>query len=427
MQMLEIESFGPINQLCFEIKDFNILVGPQAQGKSTIARLTHFFLTLKEDFKHFYIDYWNQRAAGKSDYPLNFNHISDIRNYFDNSFFNDQTEITFTYTKDLKLKLTKTSNGIQLHWDKRVFELGATIKKEMSVLLDQPKASALRAHIDLQIIAIVSKYVDDFFGFSQISIYIPAARSIVTAIPEQLMASPDLELDFLTQQYLKVVGRTRNKFRYYDDIIHELSKNTAEITELSEEQLRAFISSILKGTYFLDKENREFIQLANDIAVPLKFASSGQQEALWMIYLLFDLLTLSQGTILIIEEPEAHLYPDGQMEIVNLIALFSNGSNNKSLITTHSPYIIHSLNNHIYAGNLAKTQDPEAVNKVVPAKFQLPVSRVSSGFVDQGTLREIIHEELQHINPDAIDDVLDRIDDLFHQILALDPCDEVGI
>jgi predicted ATPase len=43
---LQIRNFGPINDLDIEISKFNILIGPHASGKSTIAKvlcIIHFF------------------------------------------------------------------------------------------------------------------------------------------------------------------------------------------------------------------------------------------------------------------------------------------------------------------------------------------------------------------------------------------------
>ena len=43
MQRIEIRYLGPVQELEMEIKDFNLLIGEQATGKSTVAKAIYFF------------------------------------------------------------------------------------------------------------------------------------------------------------------------------------------------------------------------------------------------------------------------------------------------------------------------------------------------------------------------------------------------
>ncbi len=56
---------------------------------------------------------------------------------------------------------------------------------------------------------------------------------------------------------------------------------------------------------------------------------------------------------MIIEEPEAHLYPEAQRQVANTLALFSN-LENQVVVTTHSPYILGQFNNLLYASRADK-------------------------------------------------------------------------
>ena len=48
MQRLEITDFGPIKTCCVEIKEFMVITGEQASGKSTIAKCIFYFNHLKD-------------------------------------------------------------------------------------------------------------------------------------------------------------------------------------------------------------------------------------------------------------------------------------------------------------------------------------------------------------------------------------------
>ena len=49
MAELVIQNFGPIRHCKIEEKRFMILIGAQASGKSTIAKVIFFFRTVAED------------------------------------------------------------------------------------------------------------------------------------------------------------------------------------------------------------------------------------------------------------------------------------------------------------------------------------------------------------------------------------------
>ncbi len=43
MQRIIVKNFGPLKDIDLEIKDYMIFLGPQASGKSTLAKLIYFF------------------------------------------------------------------------------------------------------------------------------------------------------------------------------------------------------------------------------------------------------------------------------------------------------------------------------------------------------------------------------------------------
>ena len=49
MAVIEINNLGPINHCRMDLKKFCVLTGPQASGKSTIAKAIFFFRTIKDD------------------------------------------------------------------------------------------------------------------------------------------------------------------------------------------------------------------------------------------------------------------------------------------------------------------------------------------------------------------------------------------
>ena len=91
--------------------------------------------------------------------------------------------------------------------------------------------------------------------------------------------------------------------------------------------------------------------VGDNVNIKVNFASSGQQEILWVCNVIFFYLLTERRVFLILEEPEAHLYPDSQKYISELIGLFLH-ADNFAIITTHSPYILGEFNNLLYANEI---------------------------------------------------------------------------
>ena len=58
--------------------------------------------------------------------------------------------------------------------------------------------------------------------------------------------------------------------------------------------------------------------------VPINYTSSGQQEVLWLYNELYALMLKDEKAFVIIEEPEAHIYPSLQKNILDFITFYFN-------------------------------------------------------------------------------------------------------
>jgi predicted ATP-dependent endonuclease of OLD family len=100
-------------------------------------------------------------------------------------------------------------------------------------------------------------------------------------------------------------------------------------------------------------------------------------------------------------QQEAHLFPESQMLIIQLISLLCQG-NNQILITTHSPYIVSTLNNMLYARKLSRdkfNEDKiEEINSVIRKDFWLNVQNTLIQFVQNGRITNLIDKETELID-----------------------------
>ena len=92
------------------------------------------------------------------------------------------------------------------------------------------------------------------------------------------------------------------------------------------------------------------------------------------------------------------------------------------MITTHSPYILTSINNLMQAGQLAKKDivDPRKLGQIVPKRYHVDPDDVAAYHFENGTATSIIDEEEGLIMADKIDDVSIDLSNQFNKLLDLE-------
>ena len=149
--------------------------------------------------------------------------------------------------------------------------------------------------------------------------------------------------------------------------------------------------------------------------VRLNYTSSGQQESVWIFNILMYLLTNKTKAFVIVEEPEAHLYPDAQKNISEMLALASN-CNCQVLVTTHSPYVLGAINNLIYANYLSgKNYD---VNSTIDKFFQ--IKEHNAYFVGEGKICSCLEDSDERlIRNEVIDGASEIINNVYETLFDL--------
>ena len=194
--------------------------------------------------------------------------------------------------------------------------------------------------------------------------------------------------------------------------------------ESARSMLEEFSIPFFEAIYRYDQqENNNYISFEHGLKIKLENASSGVQSVAPL------LLTIEANSrpgndiksSIVIEEPELNLYPTIQKELTEFIIERVNRSDNKLIITTHSPYILTSLDNLIQAMNAAKAH-PDSKNKIaeiVPEEKWVDFNRVACYFFEDGTCHSTLDTESQAIGASNIDDVSEALGKTFDQLLEL--------
>lgn len=122
----------------------------------------------------------------------------------------------------------------------------------------------------------------------------------------------------------------------------------------------------------------------------------------------------------IVEEPEQNLFPESQQKVVKYLLEYNNATKeNKLIISTHSPYILSSLNNSILADEVFKKTGKE-INSYGTERRVAYADVSAYQFVD-GRIFSIKDEETKLINANAIDSCSENINSDFDELLDLLP------
>ena len=81
--------------------------------------------------------------------------------------------------------------------------------------------------------------------------------------------------------------------------------------------------------------------------LPMYLASSSVNQ-LTLLYLYLKYWVSKSNNFLMMDEPEENLHPENQINLLSILLQFVSASNNKVLITTHSPILANAINNFIY-------------------------------------------------------------------------------
>lgn len=166
-----------------------------------------------------------------------------------------------------------------------------------------------------------------------------------------------------------------------------------------------WLKKILKADYVNDSDGEKFY-FDEHHWVKLMYGSSGQQEALWILMLTLIIILENRRAFVVIEEPEAHLFPIAQKDMISLIALMVNATDSQVIITTHSPYILTSSNILLYSEKVENNYRGEE-KPVIPRSIRLSYHKFAAYKVENAadSLTSLMDENSHMISTDYIDKV----------------------
>lgn len=409
MHKLILKQLGPVRECEIELNDFIVMTGPQANGKSTVAKAVYFFRTIKDDILDMMIRGTSGEKPDKWKVRLSKRLKDKFMQLFGSTYgMPNGMEAWYQYSDKMYVRIFLTLNhardggpnfvniDFSQAFEDYLFDLDQQIFTDMDPLRKEREAVRL------------TELFDDPYD----TIFIPAGRSMITLLTSQLNfifttmnEGQKRSIDYCTQRYVELILGLKPLFSnglgglLFDKQHLSQKKFNVKLVRKTKE----LIENVMKGRYqYSDGEEKLYLkQGKNKRFVKINYASSGQQETVWITNILFYYLLENKPVFLILEEPESHLYPDAQKQLAELLALFRRGGNTE-LITTHSPYVLGEFNNLIY-GEVLRARGVDGVGQVIELDKLLPPEKVSAYHVLDGQLSDAKDCEMGLIRNELID------------------------
>ncbi|WP_219697913.1 AAA family ATPase, partial [Brachyspira hampsonii] len=256
---------------------------------------------------------------------------------------------------------------------------------------------------------------------------IPAARSSLSFINNQKTKLNYESIDLVNLKFIQFIENIQHIFNNGIKGLNNKIRNKKRRHNII--QLSKKIISLMKGEYF-SENGTEYILLDSEKKerIPVNYISSGHQEILWLLNILYYFIIRNEKAFVIIEEPEAHLYPKMQKEIVDFIVHFMNMTGSTVFITTHSPYILTSTNNLLYAGKIKKEKNNDAVNEKIDKLFGkygvIDTDKINAFKLylkdNKTSYSNLINENSGEIMTELIDEISDYINETYTKLLDIE-------
>jgi predicted ATPase len=418
-ERLIIKNFGPIKEVDIELKPIMVFIGNQATGKSTISKLIALFRAwefvlnkdnFEERLKHYniasyktpesYIKFTSdsfsfELSNGKTILQEEKDHIyyKKKENYDkQRKLFNNDINSTLIKTELNNIKIELTGDG--------------NITSEREIELKKREAELnkeLEKHEIME--TALTEFAVEVFKLENYSEYIPSERIFVSIASGSFM------------------NLSSNKVPLPETLLSfgaEFEKARVDVKTLD--------IHCLSGKYKYEN-NEDRIYIGDNKHIPFRESASGFQTLIPML-LVIEYKTRSSsimGRTFIIEEPELNLFPSTQKHLTQILVekcvsyVEEIKRNNELIITTHSPYILASLNNLLLAHKIGtkNSEMAEKVSTLIPKNCWIDGNNFSAYSIEGGQLKNLVNSNTLLIAESDLDSASEEINIEFDALMDI--------
>jgi predicted ATP-dependent endonuclease of OLD family len=387
MERINIKNFGSIANAEVAIKKVVVLIGENAIGKSTIIKLISTFLWIEKALFRGSDKKWFEKENRLKNSLLPYHRIEN--------FLTKDSVIEYTG----KVYILKYSN------DKITVEKQENNNYQLPQIMYVPAErnflTYLRTTKDFKSEGALQDFEREYYN---------AANNLKRALS---LPVQNFKVEYSKRHEMLYVKNKTHKIKVTEaasglqssvplylvsDYLSKLVQNKDSHDAMTSGDIRKFqgeITSILNDNNLSDKQKHIAISTLSS-----KFNK--------------------KAFINIVEEPEQNLFPVSQMHLIkSLVSICNQNEDNKLIISTHSPYVLATINNLIIA-NKAGKKEPDKVTSKIPKHSWLNCKDVFAGIVHAGSVLPIMDAEFDIIQMEQIDSVSRVINEEFDFLYNLE-------
>lgn len=426
MRQLTITSVGPITQTAQIVYErFCILIGPQSNGKSTIAKVLSTCLWLEkeactslstdvvkngEEFKNMIEDFHRMHNYINPDksiikYSSPFIEIEYNKGVFSMSFLNN-----LSYER-MKITYVPSDRNVVTMKDIEKRDLDPTNFR--SFLFDwletnrnfdsKHKATILNLGIKYYFNAEAKERMDMLTHENGVTYEIPlydASSGMQSLVPMNVL------MHYLATDYFSNYGKgvsfeqqQKNEQLAWEVVREIMTKQYPE--EAKHKDIKIVYNELIK------KKADENDSKAIDLMVEMNH--------------LYKRLLTPKSISFILEEPEQNLFPQTQVDLFNdTIALCNADHPSSVFITTHSPYLLAAANILLFSGRLQGLGVSEQqLQEIIGTTTTIREGEFTAYTVSGGTCRPLLDEDTHLIRENDLDTASDYNAEVFDRLYQI--------
>lgn len=369
----KLSNYHAIESAEITLDGITVLSGENGSGKSTISRWLYYLVRGANEYELFVekealneirsmldsirrasmmLDFENAIRPSQTRQVLN-----EIWNVGIESFQDKFNAIVDSFIDSLFEELSsRRSINTALHRLSSIFQFELTKDDNIDSVLDKISSQLHRDYQKILLHNIEQKKKRDISSLSKV---IRNIASPGDGWPNELSLSEDRlplinKRDFREPVMLKRAiyygtQRTISSLEYDSEFDKLLRRPLAGVTNMLG-AIRMRIQNIINGTItyedestlLMDEPGLYYHRKTDNLRIPLKQAATGITSFAYLLQLLNNGY-LQKDTLLIIDEPEAHLHPQWIVEYAKLLVLLNKKTDIKILISSHNPDMVSAI------------------------------------------------------------------------------------
>jgi ABC-type cobalamin/Fe3+-siderophores transport system ATPase subunit len=410
MYTFGIKEYRAIKSAKIRIDGITVLAGVNGSGKSTLSRWLYYLVNATHDFEHYQRSYFIQTLEQEVEKLIRlFRTLPKSNNYLSIRTqlrrFKDEDNLDWDILKQIYYSFIKKAEE-----DLRTYAESNLFKGRLTYYLlgnDTPEEASNQNIITTYIQDCYETYLEGFNNYlkkvescsrEELERVITTEFSSGELIPDEVtleegetsllekeLFTPPLMLNraIYINSPLAVSGNDYFLFRNsWQELQYYLYNENPHKKSISTNRLNLEIQSIICGDIQLTDDQLEmrrelhYVSKEQGIDINVSEAATGIKTFAYMSQLLRN-GWLDRETLLMIDEPEAHLHPQWIVEFARLLVKINKELQVKILIASHNPDMVAAIQ--------SIAQKEEVINNTVFYIAQKDKDDVRYNFVDIGT------------------------------------------